>query len=81
MVKFEKLWGKLIFALWEDEGSYLLTSYQFAKFKDQINIGSGYWVISVNGMCDQMLLFIKMKPNLKYIVMIKQKATISTTFL
>ena len=51
MVKFEKLWGKLIFALWEDEGSYLLTSYQFAKFKDQINIGSGYWVISVNGMC------------------------------
>jgi hypothetical protein len=62
-------------------GPYLLTSYQFAKFKDQINIGSGYWVISVNGMCDQMLLFIKMKPNLKYIVMIKQKATISTTFL
>ena len=32
-------------------GPYLLTSYQFAKFKDQINIGSGYWVISVNGMC------------------------------
>ena len=29
---------------------------------------------------DQMLLFIRMKPNLKYIVMIKQKATISPTF-
>jgi hypothetical protein len=32
-------------------GSYLFTSYQFAKFKDQINIGPGYQVISVNGMC------------------------------
>ena len=32
-------------------GSYLFTSYQFAKVKDQINIGPGYQVISVNGMC------------------------------
>ena len=32
-------------------GPYLFTSYQFAKFKDQINIGPGYQVISVNGMC------------------------------
>jgi len=29
----------------------LFTSYQFAKFKDQINIGPDYQVISVNGMC------------------------------
>ena len=54
-------------------GPYLFSSYQFAKFKDQINIGPGYQVISA----DQMLLFIRMKPNLKYIVMIKQRATIS----
>ena len=54
-------------------GPYLFTSYQFAKFKDQINIGPGYQVISV----EKMLLFIRMKPNLKYIVMIKEKATIS----
>jgi hypothetical protein len=32
-------------------GPYLFTSYQFAKFKDQINIGPGYFVINVNGMC------------------------------
>ena len=29
----------------------LFFSYQFAKFKDQINIGPGYQVISVNVMC------------------------------
>ena len=32
-------------------GPYLFTSYQFAKYKDQINIDPGYWVINVNGMC------------------------------
>jgi hypothetical protein len=29
----------------------LFTSYQFAKFTVQINIGPGYKVVSVNGMC------------------------------
>ena len=32
-------------------GPYLFFNYQFAKFKDLINIGPGYYVISVNGMC------------------------------
>ena len=39
-LRFEKL-----------RGPYLLTSYQFAKFKDQINIGPDDQVISVNGKC------------------------------
>ena len=29
----------------------MFTRYQFAKLKDQINIGPGYHLISVNGMC------------------------------
>jgi hypothetical protein len=33
MVKFEKLWGKLIFALWEDEGSVF--AYQLSICKVQ----------------------------------------------
>ena len=51
MEELEKLRVKYIFVVWEVEGSLFVCSYQFAKFKDQINIGPGYYVISVNGMC------------------------------
>ena len=48
MEELEKLLVEYIIAVWE---AVCFLNYQFAKFKDQINIGPGYYVISVNGMC------------------------------
>jgi hypothetical protein len=42
MEKFEKLLGNKYLSFGKLRGPYLFTSYQFAKFKDQINIGPGY---------------------------------------
>ena len=41
--KIREIMGEIdICALGSWGGPYLFTSYQFAKFKDQINIGLGY---------------------------------------
>ena len=39
MEKLEKFWGNKYLRFGKLKGPYLFTSYQFAKFKDQINIG------------------------------------------